>query len=60
MGQKPREAPGDVPDSLPRRDDGTDVLWRATRDSQVHPTRAGVHVARRDLPDPETPVFGGE
>jgi hypothetical protein len=26
MGQKPREAPRDVPDSLPRRDDGTDVM----------------------------------
>jgi hypothetical protein len=26
MGQKPRSAPRDVPDSLPRRDQGTDVL----------------------------------
>jgi hypothetical protein len=26
MGQKPREAPRNVPDSLPRRDEGTDVV----------------------------------
>ncbi len=26
MGRKPRRAPQDVPDSLPRRDDGTDVM----------------------------------
>ena len=25
MGQKPRQAPKDVPDSLPKRDEGTDV-----------------------------------
>jgi len=26
MGQKPREAPRNVPDSLPKRDEGTDVM----------------------------------
>lgn len=26
MGQKPREAPRDIPDSLPKRDGGTDVM----------------------------------
>jgi hypothetical protein len=26
MGRKPRRAPQDVPDSLPGRDDGTDVM----------------------------------
>src|SRR5438045_9761612 len=26
MGRKPRRAPRDVPDSLPKRDEGTDVL----------------------------------
>jgi hypothetical protein len=26
MGLKPRPAPQDVPDSLPKRDDGTDVM----------------------------------
>jgi hypothetical protein len=25
MGQKPRRAPENIPDSLPRRDEGTDV-----------------------------------
>jgi hypothetical protein len=26
MGRKPRRPPQDVPDSLPRRDEGTDVI----------------------------------
>ena len=26
MGPKPREAPRNVPDSLPKRDEGTDVM----------------------------------
>jgi hypothetical protein len=26
MGRKPRRPPQDVPDSLPRRDEGTDVM----------------------------------
>jgi hypothetical protein len=26
MGRKPRRPPQDVPDSLPKRDDGTDVM----------------------------------
>jgi len=32
MGRKPRRAPKDVPDSLPKRDEGTDVAPDAVRD----------------------------
>jgi hypothetical protein len=41
MGQKPRQAPRDVPDSLPRRDEGTDVspddVRRTDRSRRVPP-----------------------
>ena len=32
MGSKPRRAPKDVPDSLPRRDEGTDMAPDEVRD----------------------------
>jgi hypothetical protein len=31
MGQKPRRAPHNIPDSLPKRDEGTDVQPDAVR-----------------------------
>ena len=31
MGQKPRRAPQNIPDSLPKRDEGTDVQPDAVR-----------------------------
>ena len=31
MGQKPRQAPQNIPDSLPKRDEGTDVQTDAVR-----------------------------
>ena len=40
MERKPRRAPRDVPDSLPKRDEGTDVMpdqVRSTDDSQEKP-----------------------
>ena len=41
MGQKPRQAPKDVPDSLPKRDEGTDVdpdnVRRSDRPSRMPP-----------------------
>ena len=47
MGKKPRRAPRDVPDSLPKRDEGTDVM-----PDDVRPT---------DLPREEPPnaAFSG-
>jgi hypothetical protein len=40
MGRKPRRPPRDVPDSLPKRDEGTDVMpddVRYTDHSQERP-----------------------
>ena len=40
MGQKPRQAPQNVPDSLPKRDEGTDVapdVVRRTERSRREP-----------------------
>ncbi len=37
MGQKPREAPRDVPDSLPQRDEGTDVMPDKVRRNERPP-----------------------
>ncbi len=42
MGKKPREAPREVPDSLPKRDQGTDVM-----PDQVRRTER----SRREPPD---------
>jgi hypothetical protein len=33
MGRKPRRPPQDVPDSLPKRDEGTDVMPNDVRDT---------------------------
>jgi hypothetical protein len=38
MGRKPRRPPQDVPDSLPRRDEGTDVIPDEVRRTD-HPQR---------------------
>jgi hypothetical protein len=35
MGQKPREAPRNVPDSLPKRDEGTDVMPDKVRRTEL-------------------------
>jgi hypothetical protein len=55
MGRKPRRAPQDIPDSLPKRDEGTDVqpdAVRRTDPSSVPPD---------SLPkvDDETAIDGG-
>ena len=34
MGRKPREAPRNIPDSLPKRDQGTDVMPDKVRETE--------------------------
>jgi hypothetical protein len=46
MGSKPREAPRNVPDSLPKRDKGTDVMPDKVRRTDR---------AQRDPPDSPPP-----
>jgi hypothetical protein len=40
MGRKPRRAPRDVPDSLPKRDEGTDVMPDKVRPADRSPQEA--------------------
>jgi hypothetical protein len=46
MGQKPRRAPRDVPDSLPPRDEGSDVA-----PDDIRPTEPSRRVPPDSLPD---------
>jgi len=40
MGRKPRRPPRDVPDSLPKRDEGTDVMPDKVRPTDRSPQEA--------------------
>jgi hypothetical protein len=56
MGPKPRDAPREVPDSLPKRDQGTDVM-----PDEVRRTERSRRVPPDSPPrgDDDTPVEGG-